>query len=63
MTYQQLLDTLRRMPECYLKQQVMYQSFEEQCTINAARVSFFSYEYKDNDPSIPEEGNFVLAFD
>jgi hypothetical protein len=51
------------MPECYLKQQVMYQSFEEQCTINAARVSFFSYEYRDNDPSIPEEGNFVLAFD
>ena len=63
MTYQQLLEVLQRMPECYLKQQVMYQSFEEQFTINAARVSFFSYEYRDNDLSIPEEGNFVLAFD
>lgn len=51
------------MPECYLKQQVMYQSFEEQTTINATRVSFFSCEYRDDDPSIPEEGNFVLAFD
>ena len=53
MTYQQLLEVLQRMPECYLKQQVMYQSFEEQTTINATRVSFFSYEYKDDDPSIP----------
>jgi hypothetical protein len=51
------------MPECYLEQQAMYQGFEEQTTINATRVSFFSYEYRDDDPSIPEEGNFVLAFD
>jgi hypothetical protein len=53
------------MPECYLKQQVTYQSFDEgeQITINATRVSFFSYEYKDDDPSIPKEGKFVLAFD
>ncbi len=63
MTYQQLLEVLQRMPECYLKQQVMYQGFEEQTTINATRVSVFSYEYRDDDPSIPEEGNFVLAFD
>ena len=63
MTYQQLLEVLQRMPECYLKQQVMYQSFEEQCTINAVRISFFSYEYKENDPDIPKEGNFVLSFD
>ena len=63
MTYQQLLEVLQRMPECYLKQQVMYQGFEEQTTINATRVSFFSYEYRDNDLGIPEEGNFVLAFD
>jgi len=62
-TYQQLLEVLQRMPECYLKQQVTYQAFEEQYTINATRVSFFSYEYRDDDPSIPEEGNFVLAFD
>jgi len=62
-TYQQLLEVLQRMPECYLKQQVMYQGFEEQTTINATRVSFFSYEYRDDDSSIPEEGNFVLAFD
>ena len=51
------------MPECYLNQTVMFQGFEEQTTIGAARVSFFSYEYIDNDPSIPPEGNFVLAFD
>mgnify|MGYP000865042761 FL=1 len=63
MTYQQLLETLQRMPECYLNQTVMFQGFEEQTTIGAARVSFFSYEYIDNDPSIPPEGNFVLAFD
>lgn len=63
MTYQQLLEVLQRMPECYLEQQVMYQGFEEQTTINATRVSFFSYAYRDDDPSIPEEGNFVLAFD
>jgi len=63
MTYQQLLETLKRMPECYLNQTVMFQGFEEQTTIGAARVSFFSYEYIDNDPSIPPEGNFVLAFD
>jgi hypothetical protein len=43
-----------RSHECYLKQQVTYQSFDEgeQITINATRVSFFSYEYKDDDPSI-----------
>jgi hypothetical protein len=65
MTYRQLLEVLQRMPECYLKQQVTYQSFDEgeQITINATRVSFFSYEYKDDDPSIPKEGKFVLAFD
>ena len=63
MTYQQLLEVLQRMPECYLNQQVTYQAFEEQYTINATRVSFFSYEYRDDDPSIPKEGNFVLAFD
>jgi len=62
-TYQQLLEVLQRMPECYLKQQVIFQDFEEPHTVNATRVSFFSYAYKDDDPSIPEEGNFVLAFD
>ncbi len=63
MTYQQLLEVLQRMPECYLKQQVMYQRDEALYTVHATRVSFFSYEYRDDDPSIPEEGNFVLAFD
>jgi hypothetical protein len=29
MTYRQLLEVLQRMPECYLKQQVTYQSFDE----------------------------------
>jgi hypothetical protein len=63
MKYRQLLELLQRMPECYLDQQVMFQGFEEQTTIGAARVSYFSYEYIDNDPSIPPEGNFVLSFD
>jgi hypothetical protein len=63
MTYQQLLEVLQRMPECYLKQQVIFQAFEEPHTVHATRISFFSYAYMDNDPSIPKEGNFVLAFD
>ena len=62
MTYKQLLEVLQRMPECYLDQQVTFSSVEEdEQVINAARISYFTYLV--NDPSMPTEGNFVLAFD
>ena len=62
MTYKQLLEVLQRMPECYLDQQVTFSSGDEDCqTINAAKISYFTYLV--NDPNMPTEGNFVLAFD
>jgi hypothetical protein len=61
-TYKQLLEVLQRMPDCYLDQQVAFSSGDEDCqTINAARISYFTYTV--NDPNMPVEGNFVLAFD
>lgn len=62
MTYKQLLEVLQRMPECYLDQQVTFSSGDEDVqVINAARISYFTYLV--NDPNMPTEGNFVLAFD
>jgi len=62
MTYKQLLEVLQRMPECYLDQQVTFSSGDEDNqVINAARISYFTYLV--NDPNMPTEGNFVLAFD
>ena len=62
MTYKQLLEVLQRMHECYLDQQVTFSSGEEdEQVINAARISYFTYLV--NDPNMPTEGNFVLAFD
>jgi hypothetical protein len=62
MNYKQLLEVLQRMPECYLEQQVCYtDGGEDHQTVNAVRVSYFSYRL--NDDTIPPEGNFVLAFD
>lgn len=62
MNYQQLAETLLRLPDCYLKQQVCFTVGEEDLqVINAARISYFTYRV--NDDSMPKEGHFVLAFD
>jgi hypothetical protein len=62
MTYQKLIETLLRMDERYLKQQVCYSNGEDDLQfINAVKVTHFTYHV--NDVTMPEEGHFVLTFD
>jgi hypothetical protein len=62
MTYQKLIETLLRMDERYLKQQVCYSRGEDDLlSINAVKITHFTYH--ENDETLPEEGHFVLTFD
>jgi hypothetical protein len=63
MTYKQLIKMLSELPESYLEQDVCYQAFEEKFYVNALRLSLFSYEYREDDPSVPENGALLLTFD
>ena len=63
MTYKQLIEMLSELPNSYLEQDVCYQSFEEKFYVNALRLSLFSYEYRADDPTVPENGALLLTFD
>lgn len=62
MTYQKLIETLLRMDERYLKQQVCYSNGEDDLQlINALKITHFTYNA--DAENMLEEGHFVLTFD
>jgi hypothetical protein len=58
MTYQELLDTLRELPECYLAQAVAYGDYNQYILIDNVTITF-STELA-GDVSTPMQGRLIV---